>query len=38
MISKDQSILALYQTGQITLDTALEYADNPDQLRRRLNA
>ena len=37
MITKDQSILALYQAGQITLDTALDYADNPDQLRRRLN-
>ena len=36
MVSKDQSILALYQAGQITLDTALDYADNPDQLRRRL--
>ena len=37
MITKDQSILALYQAGQITVDTALDYADNPDQLRRRLN-
>ena len=37
MITKDQSILALYQAGQITLDTALDYADNSDQLRRRLN-
>lgn len=36
MISRDQSILALYQGGQITLDTALDYADNPEQLRRRL--
>ena len=37
MITKDHSILALYQAGQITVDTALDYADNPDQLRRRLN-
>ena len=36
MASKDQSILALHQAGQITLETALDYADNPDQLRRRL--
>jgi twitching motility protein PilT len=37
MISTDQSILALYQAGHITLETALEHADNPEQLRRRLN-
>ncbi len=36
MISMDQSILALYQTGQITRDTALDYADNPEQLHRRI--
>ena len=34
----DQSILALYRRGQITLDTALDYAQSPDQLRRRLTA
>ncbi len=36
MISMDQSILGLYQAGLITPETALEYADNPDQMRRRL--
>lgn len=38
MITKDQSILTLYQAGTITRDTALDYADNPEQLRRRLGA
>jgi twitching motility protein PilT len=37
MLAKDQSILSLYQSGQIALETALEYADNPDQMRRRLS-
>ena len=36
MVSMDQSILALAQSGQITRETALTYADNPEQLRRRL--
>ena len=36
MVSMDQSILALYKAGKITVETALEYADNPEQLRRRL--
>lgn len=36
MISMDQSILNLVQQGLITRATALEYADNPEQLRRRL--
>ncbi len=36
MVSMDQSILALYKAGKITVDTALEYSDNPEQLRRRL--
>lgn len=36
MISMDQSILQLYQAGQITRETALEYADNPEQMLRRL--
>ena len=36
MVSMDQSILALYQAGKISRETALDYADNPDQLRRRL--
>ncbi|MBQ2697652.1 MAG: type IV pili twitching motility protein PilT, partial [Clostridia bacterium] len=36
MFSMDQSILALYKAGQITRETALDHADNPDQLYRRL--
>jgi len=36
MISMDQSILKLYQDGRISRQTALEYADNPDQMLRRL--
>jgi twitching motility protein PilT len=38
MISMDQSILALYQDGAITLETALDCAEDPERLRRRLNA
>lgn len=38
MISIDQSILALYKEGIITLETAFDYAENPEQLRRRLNS
>ena len=37
MISMDQSIMALYTEGKITKETALEYADNPEQMQRRLN-
>jgi len=36
MLSMDQSILNLYNSGRITKETAIDYADNPDQLRRRL--
>lgn len=36
MISMDQSILALYRQGQISAETALSYASNADQLRRKL--
>ena len=36
MITMDQSILGLYQAGQITRETALDYADNPEQMRRRI--
>ena len=36
MASMGQSILELYRRGAITMETALGYADNPDQLRRRL--
>lgn len=34
MISMDQSILELYRAKQITRETALDYSDNPDQLKR----
>ena len=37
MISMDQSILALYKEGKITKETALDYADNPEQMQRRMN-
>ncbi len=36
MMSMDQSILELFRQGLITAETALEYADNPEQLRRRM--
>ena len=36
MISMDQSILKLYREGRITRQTALAYADNPEQMLRRL--
>lgn len=36
MVSMDQSILALCREGKITPETALDYADHPDQMRRRL--
>lgn len=36
MISMDQSIQSLYRSGQITRETALEYADNPEQMQRNL--
>ncbi len=34
MITMDQSILELYRAGKITLETALEHADNPERLHR----
>ena len=36
MISMDQSVLKLYREGRITRQTALAYADNPEQMLRRL--
>lgn len=36
MVSMDQAIQALYRSGQITRETALEYADNPEQMQRSL--
>ena len=37
MIAMDQSILALYRAGKITADTALHYADHPEQIQRNLH-
>lgn len=37
MISMDQSILRLHREGRITRQTALRYADNPEQMLRRLH-
>ena len=36
MVTMDQSILALYREGVISAETAVEYADNPEQIRRML--
>jgi len=36
MVSMDQSILELYRSGRITMETALDYADNPEQMKRRI--
>lgn len=36
MRSMDQSIFELYQQKQITRETALDYADNPEQMLRRM--
>lgn len=36
MLSMDQSIFALYQSGRISRQTALEYTDNPEQMTRRM--
>ena len=36
MVSMDQSILGLYRAGRITRDTAIDYAVNAEQMRRRL--
>ena len=36
MISMDQSLFALYQAGRISRQVALEYADNPEQMQRRM--
>jgi len=36
MITMDQAILELYKNGAITKDTALDYADAPDMMRRQL--
>lgn len=36
MRSMDQSIFELYKAGRITKQTALQYADNPEQMARRI--
>jgi len=36
MLSMDQSVLNLYKAGRITRETALEYAENPEQMTRRM--
>jgi len=36
MVTMDQSILALFHLGRISRETALDYAENPEQLARRL--
>lgn len=36
MISMDQSLIALFQEGKITADTAIEYAANPEQIIRKV--
>ena len=36
MISMDQAIFSLYQSGQISRETAVDYADNPEQMKRRI--
>lgn len=36
MISMDQAILTLYREGRISEETALLYADKPDQLKRQM--
>ncbi len=37
MWSMDQAIAELCRKGEISVDTALNYADNPEQLQRRLD-
>ena len=37
MVTMDQAILQLYRSGMITRETALDYADAPDLIRRQLN-
>jgi len=36
MLAMDQSIFNLYKDGLITKETALAFADNPEQLKRRI--
>ena len=36
IISMDSSLLTLYKEGQITAETALAYATNPEMLKRKM--
>jgi len=36
MVTMDQAILTLFKEGLVDRDTALDHADNPEQLRRRM--
>ena len=36
MITMDQAILELYRAGEITKETALDYADAPELIKRQL--
>ena len=36
MITMDQSIVELYRAGKISKETALDYADNAEQMKRLL--
>ena len=36
MISMDQSLAELFHAGKITRDTAINYAEHPDQIVRHL--
>jgi len=38
MLSMDQSIWQMYKAGHITRQTALTYADNPEQMLRRIES
>lgn len=37
MLAMDQSIFGLYQSGKISAETALDYADHLDQMRRKIS-
>ena len=37
MMTMDSSILALYKAGRITAETAVGFASNPEQMKRRMN-
>ena len=36
MLTMDQSLLDLYKAGSITMETTMDYANHPEQMRRRL--